>query len=1591
MLKRLQDAVAHGDNILGVISGSARKYSTTTTSMTHPSHTSQERIYRHVLAKAGVAPCEIAYVEMHGTGTQEGDLEEMTSVANVLAPPGSRARNNPLTVGTVKAAVGHGEAAAGVTALIKALLMLRHGLVPPQPAWPFQLNRRFPPLEPLNMRIATQAFKLAPSPESLDGRTKLLVNSFDASGGESCLVVQEAPSPPPRRMDEDPQHARRDPRTAHIVAVSGKSCASLRMNRQRLLDWLELHPDADLADVAYTTTARRMHEPLREAYLARTATALLRDLGRACQGESHDMSKPRPPRRIFLFTGQGSHYAGMGSVLFATNDLFRQKLLVCQQLASHMSLPCFVDMIADPGHDASTASTTQIQLAIVALEICIAETLSTYGVTPTAVLGHSLGEYAALCVAGVLSIADTLYLVGQRAQLMERHLVPHTHAMLATSCTPSQIEAAIDEMGLSSQCSVACKNGPAVAVASGPIEDVERLQGRVKASGARATMLMVAYGFHSAQVDPILHDFTELASKVAFNAPLVPVVSSYRACVVPAGDGSMFGPSYLAQQCRGTVDFVGAVQQVDAMDQDQSPREDTLWIEAGPDPILIGLLKRIMPHLSSASCLPVLKQSQSPSADDNWHTLSAVLRALYTSGTDIQWPEFHRQFRHRLRLVDLPRYAFDQSDFWHKPFQDIPDSGLSLRARGERQDTPLCPNCATSAQGLPTPSPSPLPCSFAGFPTTSVPRVDNESIDAGAGAMTAVFTADTSEPNLLEAIQGHVVHGHAICPMSLLADMALTAAKHCHFKLQLGNSGRSGVKTELAATSITDIDIARALVLRPDEPRKPMIRIRATSEDRGATVVVAFSWIRFKHDTGPSEPEEQGGTCIVRQGEGGGNLKGTTPGPGANETTLFLVRNRIQALRALGRAGDASVDCLSRRVLYRIFCASVDYSPAFQGIDEAIIDTRRRDATARVSLPEGATSGSFLLNPFWIDALTHLPGFTLNSGLLAGGSDGRETLFMAKGFDSWHVTGDAGDMKPGKTYTTYTFLKEAKAVVGQQLVCDCYVLDEHENLLQMLSGLRFQKLRTSVLHRLLFQPATSPAAAFQEARQSPKERIQLGDNHVPIHVPEQRPDSIIDLDIRKHNNNERLWGMVLSIIAEEVGCRRKDLGDEAAFTDLGIDSIMAISIVSSIRSVANVDLESSFFIRYPTVDMARQAFDAISMSAYAGSTGSTTTTVATSHTYNKHGSDSSTTSMTQGIRAGVLLDRSCPQPGGELQTGLHLDCDATAAAPIWVDYSAVPARHQCSASDLDPAVSSNTAPSRHQPDPGKCNVVNTRGAAGNEPLGRACKVLHLSGPRTANKDKPASPARINLYVLADETGSSISWIRLPVVQDPDSVSSLSVWGVESPSAGSARLGLGAGGISSSVQQTAALSLEAIWRHQGGLSSPVVLGGIGAGALTAIETARLMLLQQRSRDDSTTTIALILVDPLLTHSDAEASISGQSPRRAQKERARQLTRDLKEAPEPLACAGGLLHPLSSSSGHGEMVKAVSIVSASLPASKRNIIEKALPGVEFRTVQIDGMFSAKEGTLMRSRVIESTGRVYETAVKEIMDWTKATGLY
>ncbi|KAI3557779.1 beta-ketoacyl synthase domain-containing protein [Colletotrichum abscissum] len=724
VLKRLDDAIAHNDNILAVIGGSGRNHSGNSPSITTSDAGAQERLYRQVLRRSGVLPDEISYVEMHGTGTQIGDPAEIGAVSNVF----KRRRGDPLIVGSIKANIGHSEAAAGISSLLKCVLMFQNDTIPPQAGMPQKLNPKFPSLEDSKMSILSEARDFKPVGNNT---RRVMLNNFDAAGGNACLLIEDYR--PTWSVDEGVQV----PWSNHVIVTSAKTQVSLRSNQRRLLQYLQANPTVRIQDVAYTTTARRTHHSLRSTYTASSTLELIAKL-RSDIDAQNDVTKIKPSvskQVVFVFTGQGSHYGGMGSELYKTSHVFREVVDHCVKICADYGFPSFLDIITKRATDTSTKISAQIQLAVLTLEIALASVWrSEAGIVPSVVMGHSLGEYAALHVAGVLSLTDVLYLVGKRAELLSELCETGACAMLAVAAsfevTQDYIDARKDGI-----CSISCSNSPRTTVVGGLQDDVEQLAADM--AEFRPKLLPVPYAFHSFQMDPILDQFVTLARGVTYSPPRIPVASTLLAKIVDSS--GTFDAIYMGQQTRQRVQFTDTIAVV------KEHLGDVVWVEHGPSQVCGSFVQATLGSaVSSGSIMSTLDKYA-----DNWMSITKCLAKLYDQGLEIDWLRLYRPYSSSVQLLTLPTYAWDLQDFWITYTEKGDGVRGSLAA-----DSQVGPKqISTCAQSI-----------VAERSTSS----ESE----------ATFRALIADPGMDALIEGHRIRDMAICPGSVFCDAASTVAKH---------------------------------------------------------------------------------------------------------------------------------------------------------------------------------------------------------------------------------------------------------------------------------------------------------------------------------------------------------------------------------------------------------------------------------------------------------------------------------------------------------------------------------------------------------------------------------------------------------------------------------------------------------------------------------------------------------------------------------------------------------------------------------------------------------------------------------------------
>ena len=634
VLKRLDDALADGDQILAVIRGSAVNQDGPSGGLTVPNGPAQEAVIRAALADAGVAPHEVGYVEAHGTGTSLGDPIELRALGAVLSP--GRPPAEPLWVGSVKTNVGHLEAAAGVAGVIKVVLGLRHETIPPH------LHFRTP-----NPHVAWDAMALAvPTravPWPAGARRRIAgVSSFGFSGTNVHLVLEEAPATVPAASAGGE-------RSAQLLAISARSERALRELAVRWGRHLDAHPDLSLADVCSSANRGRAHFPHRAAVLVRSLPDLRAQLAALGAGESTALASrgtapSDPPRIGFLFTGQGAQYAGMGRALYDAEPVFREALDRCDALARpYLDRPLLSVLYPGPGEVTPLDETAYTQPALFALEYALAELWRSFGVEPRVVLGHSVGEYAAACVAGVLTVEDGIRLIAARGRLMQA--LPRGGEMAAVFASEARVLAAL--RGHEAVVAVAAVNGPEHVVISGAGERVRAVVSALAREGIESRSLVVSHAFHSPLMDPMLDAFETVAAGVPAAAPRLSWVSNLTGKPVPVGAPPT--SDYWRRHVRAPVRFADGMAALRAAGCE-------IFVEIGPHPTLLGMGRRCL-EADDAAWLPSLHRERDAHAQ-----LLESVGALYVRGAAVQWAELDRG--RRPRTVSLPTYPFERSRYW---------------------------------------------------------------------------------------------------------------------------------------------------------------------------------------------------------------------------------------------------------------------------------------------------------------------------------------------------------------------------------------------------------------------------------------------------------------------------------------------------------------------------------------------------------------------------------------------------------------------------------------------------------------------------------------------------------------------------------------------------------------------------------------------------------------------------------------------------------------------------------------------------------------------------------------------------------------
>jgi iterative type I PKS product template protein len=1120
ILKRYEDAIADKDNILGCILGAATNHSAEAVSITHPHAGAQEYLYKKVLANAGIDAHEISYVEMHGTGTQAGDGIEMTSVTNAFAPRNrQRKPEETLHLGAIKANIGHGEAASGINSLVKVLMMMKKNAIPANVGIKGVINKTFPKdLLQRNVHIETQ--QVAWPRKGAEPR-KLFLNNFSAAGGNTAVVLSDGP------VREAPTAV--DPRTLQTVTITARSISSLKKNINNLIQYLDQHPETTLTSLAYSTTARRIQHNYRVAVCVDDINKV-KDALQAQIKDSYSPIAMVPTKTAFTFTGQGSQYTALGKKLYDELETFKADIEQLENLGRMHQLPSFIPLL--DGTDVATLSPVVVQLGMACIQVALSRMWASWGVKPLAVIGHSLGEYAALHVAGVLSASDMVLLVGRRAQILEQECTANTHGMLAVK---GSLEAIKQALG-SDMTEIACINGPEEIVLCGTVEVVESTNSRLASKGFKATKLDVPFAFHSAQVEPILEKFKAAVASVIFNKPEVPVLSPLTGEVIR--EAGIIGPDYLARHARETVNFVAALN---TGKDEKIFNEKTAWVEIGAHPVCSGMVKSSLSAWSPTT-VGSLRRNEDP-----WKTLANSISALYLFGVAFDWNEYHRQFNDAQELLELPTYSFDEKKYW----LDYVNNWTLTKGEAPRVAEPKAIEVA------------PLPIASK-LSTTSCHRIVREELHANSG--TVVVQSDLSDPKLKATISGHQVNGNPFCPSSLYADQAMTVADYLYKQL------RPNLPTP--GLNVCHMEVTKGLV--PEYPAPPAgqhLQIEATAD-------LETNQVEIKYRTVPAD----GSKVLAEHARGTVKYEDVNAWKEDWSRIQFMVQSQIDTLTQKLQTGAAHK--VLRGMAYKLFKALVTYADNYRGMEEVILDGKTTEATAAVKFQTTPADGEFFCSPYWIDSLAHLSGFIVNA---SDHLDSENSVYISHGWGSIRIS---KTLSPEKKYRSYVRMMPQPNNVSAG---DVYIL-EGDEVIGMVTGLKFQNIPRRALNIMMPAPGAAKAAAGSAKAGLAKASPPKANVAAPAKVQSApakataRPVAKAKAMKTSKQSTNSITSRVMKIIAEETDVDMSELVEEAAFENLGIDSLMSLTISAKFREDLDMEISPTLFTDYATVGEMKKYF-----------------------------------------------------------------------------------------------------------------------------------------------------------------------------------------------------------------------------------------------------------------------------------------------------------------------------------------------------------------------------------------------------------------
>ncbi|KAF5309598.1 hypothetical protein D9611_013960 [Ephemerocybe angulata] len=1001
VLKRMDDAVLDNDRILGVIRGVEVNQSYGNSSITRTHSPTQAALLRRLLQKNGIRGEEIDLVEAHAAGTKQGDLSEMLAIHDSFSG-NSGSREHPLYVSSIKASIGHLEAASGAASLAKVLLMLRHETIPRQ----------------IGIRTMNQVFEtmgqLVIPMESVPWRAqsgcmprRAVINNYGAAGSNVSILLEDH-----AQIPRSASHM--DTLGSLIFGMSAPNQEALEKMKSLYVAWLVKPSNQEIShlDVCFSSTARRRQHDHRIGF-STTAVDRQQFVERLTNAPVVRVRRGSKPQAIFVYTGYGSQYPGMAKMLYETSTIFKAHIDICDAILTEHAFPTILPYLLDGSHVLVVEMSVVEQTALLAFEVALSMLWRNWGINPVAVVGHSLGEYAALVASGILSLKDALLLVGGRARLVEKRCVHNSTGMMSVALRQVALDNIIRSNPSFDDLVIACANSCERHTVAGPTSQLEALKHHLESEhGIQAKFLPAQFAYHSPAMQPILEEYRGMLDGTVFMTSKLVCASTVTGMALSTA--KPVDSSHLLRHCHDMVRFTEAVDTlVTSLGRDAA---DLCWVEISPHRTLLPLIRTMHPSSPSTSFLDPFIRGVDP-----WETLTKNLAHLYTMDVEVNW---NRVFSclGKPKCISLPSYPFQLKPFW------VPYRDPSLAAHSNPH--------VRGPRDILSPSPT-----ISVHPPTNKPE-DKVSFTLSETAVTTYSEA-------------HLVASVPICPASILVDAILSGIfKAC-----------SGPETEAPQHfAIQHLEFLQPLL--PGGTGTVCTR-RVTFSLSGE------GYYDFALET--RYPEAASPPCNILHARGRCKVRTKLMPLGRPHDTNHIL-DRIRSLdprleKSLGVFSTKSIYevVFPRVVQYSPHLYSLDRLVVSEDHSEGHAVMRLPTATpcSESANEETYTIVQSVVHPVYLDAMVHLPGFIINLHLL------EDDLFVCAGIGMLELSPNAF-AHDGSTCREYRIHTTISPLTLDVSFADTVVVSSDPPVVvAVLKNIQFKRVRKDVFTRAFRQTEES--------------------------------------------------------------------------------------------------------------------------------------------------------------------------------------------------------------------------------------------------------------------------------------------------------------------------------------------------------------------------------------------------------------------------------------------------------------------------------------------------------------------------------------